>query len=116
VNVLDFDDTYIGHPGATIVAVALNVGEYLNSSGKELITAVGLAYELMIRIGLGLRSSKERKYVHEYSSWQVFGAVIVAARKDAQIRSSYYSMKAKKGSNSAKVATAKRLLKIVYQA
>jgi len=27
----------------------------------------------------------------------------------------YYSMNAKKGSNSAKVATARRLLKIVYQ-
>ena len=42
-------------------------------------------------------------------------AVIPATRKDAQIRSYYYSMKAKKDSNSAKVATARRLLKIVYQ-
>jgi hypothetical protein len=42
-------------------------------------------------------------------------AVIPATRKDAQIRSYYYSMKVKKGSNSAKVATARKLLKIVYQ-
>lgn len=80
VNVLDFDDTYIGHSGATIVPVALNVGEYLNSSGKELITAVGLACELMIRIGLGLRSSEERKYVHGHGLWQVFEAVIIVAK------------------------------------
>jgi len=80
VNILDFDDTYIGHPGATIVPVALNLGEYLNSTGKELITAVGLAYELMLRIGLGLRSTEERKYVHGHGSWQVFGAVIVASK------------------------------------
>jgi hypothetical protein len=39
-------------------------------------------------------------------------AVVPTARKDAQIRSYYYSMKAKKGSNCAKVATARRLLKI----
>jgi hypothetical protein len=32
-------------------------------------------------------------------------AVIPATRKDAQIRSYYYSMKAKKDSNSAKVVT-----------
>jgi len=81
---------------------------------EELITAVRLVYELMIRIGLGLRSNEGRKYVRGYSSWQVFGPVVVTARKDDQIRSSYYSIKAKKGSNSTKVATAKRLLKIVY--
>ena len=33
-NILDFDDTHIGHTGTTIVPVALNIGEYTNASGK----------------------------------------------------------------------------------
>lgn len=81
-NILDFDDTYIGHPGSTIVPVALNIGEYTttNASGKELITAVVLAYEVAIRIGLGLRPTVERKYVHGHGTWQVFGAVVAASK------------------------------------
>jgi len=79
-NILDFDDTYIGHPGATIVPVALSVGENTNASGKELITAVVLAYEVAIRIGLGLRPTVERKYIHGHGTWQVFGAVVVASK------------------------------------
>ena len=55
------------------------------------------------------------KQGNKYSRWALIEAVILATRKDAQIRSYYYSIKAKKGSNSAKVATARRLLKIVYQ-
>ena len=36
-NILNFDDTYIGHLGATIVPVALNIGEDIHASGKEVI-------------------------------------------------------------------------------
>jgi len=57
----------------------------------------------------------ERAQGNKYLRWALIEAVIPATRRDAQIRSYYYSMKAKKGSNSAKVATARRLLKIVYQ-
>ena len=55
------------------------------------------------------------KQGNKYLRLALIEAIIPTTRKDAQIRSYYYSMKAKKGSNSAKVATAKRLLKIVYQ-
>ena len=55
------------------------------------------------------------KQGNKYLRWALIEAVIPATRKDAQISSYYYLMKAKKGSNSAKVATARRLLKIVYQ-
>ena len=68
-NILDFDDTYIGHPGATIVPVALNIAEYTNACGKDLITAIILAYEISIRIGLALRpATEERKYVHGHGT------------------------------------------------
>jgi len=55
------------------------------------------------------------KQGNKYLRCALIEAVIPAIRKDAQLSSYYYLMKAKKGSNSAKVATARRLLKIVYQ-
>jgi len=79
-NILDFDDTYIGHPGATIVPVALNVGEFRNISGKDIITAMIIGYEIAIRIGIGLRSTVERKYVHGHGTWQVFGSTVTASK------------------------------------
>ena len=80
-NILDFDDTYIGHPGATIIPVALNLAEYTNTCGKDLLTAIVLAYEISIRIGLALRPvAEERKYVHGHGTWQVFGAVTAASK------------------------------------
>jgi 2-methylcitrate dehydratase PrpD len=79
-NILDFDDFYIGHPGATIIPVALNVGELRNTSGKDIITAVALGYEIAIRIGLGLRPTVERRYVHGHGTWQVFGATVTASK------------------------------------
>jgi transposase len=55
------------------------------------------------------------KQGNKYLRWALIEAVIPATRKDVQINSYYYSMKARKGANCAKVATARRLLKIVYQ-
>ncbi|MEW6063583.1 MAG: IS110 family transposase, partial [Nanoarchaeota archaeon] len=55
------------------------------------------------------------KQGNKYIRWALIEAVVPAIRADTEIRNYYYSMKAKKGSNSAKVATARRLLKIVFQ-
>jgi len=79
-NILDYDDTYIGHPGATIIPTALNIGELLHSSGKEIVVAIALGYEVATRFGLGLRPTMERRYVHGHGSWQAFGACVVAGK------------------------------------
>jgi len=54
-NVLDFDDTYDlyspGHPGNAIVQTAIALGEAVDASGEELLTAVILGYEVCLRIG-----------------------------------------------------------------
>jgi len=56
-NALDFDDTYDlyppGHPGNSLVQSAIAVGEAEGASGKELLTAVILGYEVGLRIGRG---------------------------------------------------------------
>lgn len=80
VNILDFDDNYIGHPGATIIPIALNIAELLEITGKELITAIIVAYEVSIRIGICLRSEEERKYTLGHGTWQVFGSASVASK------------------------------------
>jgi 2-methylcitrate dehydratase PrpD len=61
-NVLDFDDTYDyyspGHPGNAIVQTAIALGESIDASGEELLTAVILGYEVSLRIGRALGSIK----------------------------------------------------------
>lgn len=55
------------------------------------------------------------KQGNKYLRWALIEAVAPAIKKDTELRNFYYKLRAKKGPNSAKVATARRLLKIVYQ-
>lgn len=55
------------------------------------------------------------KQGNKFIRWAMIEAVTPAIRSDAQLRSYYEALKVKKGYNAAKVATARRLLKIVYQ-
>lgn len=81
INALDFDDIYRqGHPGATVVAAALAVGERLGVSGRDLLEAVVVGYEVGNRIGLSLTRRAPRKTVHGHGVWQTFGAAATAAR------------------------------------
>ena len=80
VNILDYDDTYSGHPGATTIPPAINVAEEIDASGKDLITAIVLGYETSIRICDAIRPSVERKHIHGHGTWQTFGAVTVASK------------------------------------
>ena len=80
-TVLDFDDTYDGHPGSTIVPVALNIGEINAISGRALIEAVVTGYEIGIRVSNGIKPTPERtKQVRGINTWQIFCATAVAAR------------------------------------
>lgn len=78
VNALDFDDTLVGHPGATIIPPAIAVGEITGCTGKELITAIVLGYECDTRIGSALITEEPRKCLG--MPWQVFGAVTSAGK------------------------------------
>ena len=54
-NLLDFDDSYDYfmpyHPGCGIIPTALAVAESVGASGAELLTAVIVAYEVVMRVG-----------------------------------------------------------------
>ncbi len=81
-NLLDFDDTYktLAHPGATAIPPAFAVGEYVGASGREVINAVVLGYEVPLRITWASLSTPERyRQVWGLSVWGTFGAVAAAA-------------------------------------
>jgi len=80
-NLLDFDDTYFGHPGATVIPPVLALGEKLHTSGKEVLTAVIAGYEIGIRIADSIKPSRRRlKKVMGLSTWQVFSSVVAAGK------------------------------------
>ena len=80
-HVVEFDDGHrlaVDHPGAVTVPVALAMGEYLGRSGKEIITAVVVGYEILIRLGIAV-SPSHYKYWHTTSTCGAFAAEGVAA-------------------------------------
>lgn len=81
INALDFDDIHAkGHLGATAIAAALAVGDKQRCSGKEIVEAIVVGYEVSGRVGRSLLQSQPRKAVHGHGTWQVFGAVAAAAK------------------------------------
>lgn len=75
----DFHQTKL-HPGAVAVPAALAVGEKLDSSGEEILTAVAAGYEIMIRssAALGPADAKSRGW-HITGITGTFGAAAAAA-------------------------------------
>jgi transposase len=51
---------------------------------------------------------------NKFIRWVLIEAVVLAITADFQLRGFYYYRKAKKDSNSTKVVTARRFLKIAY--
>ena len=82
-NALDYDDTLlgIGHPGASVVPAALAIGEWTNASGKDVLNAILIGYDVGDRIGLAIQPTYERlQNVWGVGTWQTFGAVAAAAK------------------------------------
>ncbi|MBW2059557.1 MAG: MmgE/PrpD family protein [Deltaproteobacteria bacterium] len=82
-NALDYDDTLfgIGHPGASIIPAALAMGEWKKASGKEVINAILIGYDVADRIGKAIQPSYERlQKVWGVGTWQTFGAVVSAGK------------------------------------
>jgi 2-methylcitrate dehydratase PrpD len=83
-NILNFDDTSItGHPGSAIVQTAISLGESLGVSGKKIIEATIVGYEVTDRIGSGVPTHTPRLRTTQYAipvSQHVFGPAVVAAK------------------------------------
>lgn len=80
-NVLDFDDGHRltkGHPGAVVIPAALAVGQLVDASTREFLTAVLIGYEVAIRAGVALHR-RDPSY-HASGAWGGVGAAAAAAR------------------------------------
>lgn len=77
----EMDDTEMrsaSHPGSVVVPAALAAGQAAHSSGTELLTAVAVGYETMVRIGLASVGMMRRGF-HTTAVTGPFGAAAAAA-------------------------------------
>lgn len=82
-DMLDWEDTaWTGHPSAGIVPVAWVMAESLKKSGKDLLTAIVLGYEVYQRIAAAVQPSLKMQQKKGWGlvSWQIFGCIIPAVK------------------------------------
>lgn len=66
-----------GHPGIHVVPAALAVAEEKRLSGRELLTALVLGYEIGARIGI---ACKIRMSMHPHGTWGTVGAAVAVGK------------------------------------
>ncbi len=81
VDILDYEETLICHPSATIVPAAFALAERENASGRDLLTAVVVGYEVAMRIGAAIRPTPQvSSQVAVMYSFLSLGAAAAASR------------------------------------
>lgn len=79
-NVLDFDDTCEGHPGATVIPSALAAAECFGVDGERFVAAVVAGYETSIRVMSAYQPCGGRFVAAwDLGTLQAHGAVAAAA-------------------------------------
>jgi len=83
-NILDYDETVvkIGHMSTILVPVALAIGEHVRASGKDIINALVLGCELIMRLREAIEPSEEAfwKTFERVGSGIHLGATVVAGK------------------------------------
>lgn len=82
-DMLDWEDTaWTGHPSAGIVPCAWVMAENLKKSGKDLLTAIVVGYEVYQRIACAVQPTLDFQAKHGWglTSWQIFGCIIPAVK------------------------------------
>lgn len=82
-HTLELDDVHReakSHLGTVVIPVALNFGAYLQESGEEILRAIIVGYEVMIRIGIGVGAASHRlRGWHATGTCGTFGAAAAAS-------------------------------------
>lgn len=75
-NILDFDECLLNysHPGSPTVCSSLSIGEPVNATGKDLLTAVALGYDIAARVGLSAGRPKAGVSTAYGYGWVALGA------------------------------------------
>lgn len=79
-NILDYDDTYRGHPGCTVVHPAVAGGEMVHASGKQVLTAAIVGYEVHSRVAEAMYVAPETVDKISGVAPQTFGSVASASK------------------------------------
>lgn len=83
-HVLELDDVHKRskcHAGTVVIPTALVAGEFSGSSGNEVLEAIILGYETMVRVGMGFGVSSHRlKGWHVTSTAGTFGTAATASK------------------------------------
>ena len=81
-HILEVDDVHkksISHPAAPIDSAALSVAQSINASGEDLLLAIILGYEIMLRIGEAVTPS-HYKIWHTTATCGTFGAAVASGK------------------------------------
>ncbi|TKC19452.1 MmgE/PrpD family protein [Robertmurraya kyonggiensis] len=81
-HIMELDDIHKGsviHAATVVVPAALAIAEWKNCSGKDLITAVAVGYEICYRIGEAVTPS-HYYYWHNTATCGTFGSAAAAAK------------------------------------
>jgi len=66
-----------GHPGMQVVPAALALAQEMRASGRDLLIAIAVGYEIAARIG---HAATTRLAVHPHGTWGVIGAAVAVGR------------------------------------
>lgn len=81
IDALDYEETAIAHPSASIIPAAFALGEVVRASGKNLVLAVVLGFEVSLRIGYAILPTPEvARVVASVYSFLSFGACVAAGK------------------------------------
>jgi 2-methylcitrate dehydratase PrpD len=79
----DGDDTHVGamlHPGVAAWSAALAVAEHVGAAARDVLAAVVVGYETIIRIGLAMQPSHFKRGFQSTGTCDVFGTAAAAGR------------------------------------
>lgn len=79
----DYDDTHIAgfvHPSAPVVSTAIACGELVNASGREILEAMIVGWEVIIRLGIATKGRGDDIGFHTTGLLASFASACTAAR------------------------------------
>ncbi len=80
-SALDIDDGHrdaLGHPGASIIPAALAVAQEINASGRELLAAIVIGYEVAVRVAAARDHAAQDTLAT--GRWCAYGAAAAGGR------------------------------------
>ena len=76
----DMHSKSLSHPGSVVIPASLALGEKLGVSGKDLISAIVVGYEVMCRVGASVASADFVSRFRSSGFFGPFGSAVAAAK------------------------------------